>query len=294
MALTPPPTAPSTSDPATFDARADAHVAWQATNVTEMTALTGALNSLAAGTASAIPYIFSTTTTDVDPGAGYLRLNNATQNAATVIRADLAGSDGTTFTSLLDTFDDSTSTVKGQIVLMKFADPTKWLAFNVTAVATPSGYRNITVANVASSAASPFADGDEIILKFTRTGDKGDTGASGANGSNGILSGYFQSSDQTITAAGALTIAHGLGTTPLLISGLLKNNSAELGYAVGEVTPALSEPSNSRGVSITADTTNIYIKYGSAANSFPIVNKSNGTAGTITNASWRFLVRAWA
>lgn len=39
MSLTPPPTAPSSSDPTTFAPRADAHVAWQATNVTEMDAL---------------------------------------------------------------------------------------------------------------------------------------------------------------------------------------------------------------------------------------------------------------
>ena len=39
MALTAPPTAPSTSDPSTFAARADALVAWHATNVTELDAL---------------------------------------------------------------------------------------------------------------------------------------------------------------------------------------------------------------------------------------------------------------
>lgn len=39
MALTPPPTAPSTTDPATFASRADALVAWHATNVAELAAL---------------------------------------------------------------------------------------------------------------------------------------------------------------------------------------------------------------------------------------------------------------
>lgn len=183
--LTAPPTAPDTNDPTTFDARADAHIAWQATNVTEMNAFQAALTSIAAGTAFAIPYTFSTTTTDSDPGAGILRLDNATQNTSTTIRADLVGSDGSTWTSVIDTFDDSTSTIKGQILLVKLADATKWLAFNVTALASPSGYKNITVANIASSAASPFADGDSLALKFTRTGDKGETGAAGANGTNG-------------------------------------------------------------------------------------------------------------
>ena len=185
MALTPRPPAPDTNDPGTFDVRSDAILAWLATNVAEMDAFQAALTSIAAGTAFSIPYTFSTTTTDSDPGAGYLWLDNATQNAATTIRADLIGADGSTWTSVLDTFDDSTSAVTGQIMLVKLGDATKWLAFNVAALASPSGYKNITVANIASSAASPFADGDSLALKFTRTGDKGATGAAGVNGANG-------------------------------------------------------------------------------------------------------------
>lgn len=189
MALTAPPTAPDTNDPTTFDARADAHIAWQATNVTEMNAFQAALTSIAAGTAFSIPYTFSTTTTDSDPGAGFLRLDNATQNTATTIRADLVGADTSTWTGVLDTFDDSTSTVKGQILLVKLADATKWLAFNVTALASPTGYKNITVANVASSTASPFVNGDSIALQFTRTGDIGPAGSAGLDDLPTIIAG---------------------------------------------------------------------------------------------------------
>lgn len=175
------PTAPSRSDPANFATRADAFLAALPTMVTEINTLTAALNSIAAGTAVALPYTFSTTTTDADPGAGYLRLDNATQNAATTIRCDLVGADGSTFTDVIATFDDSTSTIKGFIKLMALADPTKWLLFSVSALASPSGYRNITVAPVASSAANPFANNDEVVLTFTRNGDKGDTGASASS-----------------------------------------------------------------------------------------------------------------
>lgn len=138
-----------------------------------------AILALTDGSAIGIPYTFSTTTTDADPGDGILRLDNATQNAATTIRADLLGSDGATWTDVLATFDDSTSTVKGHILLQKLADASKWLLFSVSALASPSGYKNITVANVAGSATSPFTNGDEIVLKFNRTGDKGDTGDTG-------------------------------------------------------------------------------------------------------------------
>jgi hypothetical protein len=179
MSLTAPPTAPSTADPSTFSSRMDAMIAWMATNVSEMNAFQAALNAIAAGGAMAIPYTFSTTTTDADPGAGTLRLDNATQNIATTIRADLAGADGSTWTDVLNTFDDSTSTVKGCVRLVKATDATKFLIFSVSALASPSGYKNITVAVVASSAASPFTNGDALIMYFTRTGDAGVASAIG-------------------------------------------------------------------------------------------------------------------
>lgn len=186
------PPAPSRSDPDTFSSKSDVllgaldqFVTETNTVVTEVNALAAAMGSLASGAATSIPYTFSTTTADADPGAGLLRLDNATQNAATTIRADLVGSDGSTWTDLLATFDDSTSTIKGFIMLQKASDATKWLLFSVSALASPSGYKNITVANVASSAASPFADADALLLKFQRNGDKGDTGATGAQGAAG-------------------------------------------------------------------------------------------------------------
>lgn len=128
----------------------------------------------------AITYVFSTTTADSDPGAGALRLDNATQNAATTIRADVLDSLGIDWTTVLNTFDASSSAVKGQIRLSKIADGTKWLTFNVTARATPAGYRNFTVANTGSSSANPFANGDPLLLAFTRSGDIGSTGPAGS------------------------------------------------------------------------------------------------------------------
>lgn len=129
-----------------------------------------------AGGAISIPYTFSTTTTDSDPGSGNLRLSNATQTSATVIRADLLAADGTDWSAVLGTLADSTNTLKGHIRLFRTDDPTKWLVFSVSALASPSGYKNITVANVAGSSASPFSNGDAIQFVFTRAGDVGASG----------------------------------------------------------------------------------------------------------------------
>ncbi len=137
------------------------------------------------GTPVSISYTFSTTTTDADPGNGFLRLDQGTQNTATVIRADLLSNDTTDWSAVLGTFADSTNTVKGHIRLYKTTDATKWLLFSMSAVASPSGYKNITVANVGSSSASPFANNDPIALTFQRSGDIGVTGVTGVTGATG-------------------------------------------------------------------------------------------------------------
>ena len=206
------------------------------TFATQANALAAGLNAIATGAALAIPLTFSTTTTDSDPGAGVVRLDNATQNTATTIRTDLIGNDGSTWTSVIDLFDDSTSTVKGYIVLVDTTDATKWLAFSVSAVASPSGYKNITVACVASSAANPFANGASLALKFTRTGDKGDTGNTGATGAQGIqgIQGIQGATGATgATGTGITEDAVGFhmtgGTTPKTLTVLETGTAAILG-----------------------------------------------------------------
>jgi collagen type I alpha len=132
-----------------------------------------------------IDYQFSTTTTDSDPGAGFLRLNNATQLSATVIRTDLLDVNAVDQTAVLDNLDASSNTVKGYIRLYKTNDPTKWIEFTLTSRATPSGYRNLTVVEVAGSGVNPFANNDFVTLVFSRAGDVGATGPAGVTGATG-------------------------------------------------------------------------------------------------------------
>ncbi|HYD58977.1 MAG TPA: hypothetical protein VEC35_01385 [Noviherbaspirillum sp.] len=211
----PTPAPARTQSQSTFDAAWAAWIAAMPTHITEVNtwkdqvnALAAALNAIAAGTAFAIPYTFDSATTDEDPGAGKLRLNQSAQDTSTAIRVDLSGADLSTYTDLIDSFDDSTSAVKGQIRLVKMADPTKWIDFNLTAKGSESGYRNLTVVKVASSSGSPFTNGDSLLLLFTRTGDKGETGNPGTNGTNGKNAGlaytYSNNTSATDPTAGKL------------------------------------------------------------------------------------------
>lgn len=124
-----------------------------------------------------IPYTFSTTTSIADPTAGRLRLDNATQNAAINIVADVLDNRGIDFTTVLDAMFGTTSTVRGTVRLHKASDTTKFLLFNVTAIPTQSGFRQLTATCIGSSGATPFANDDAIVLNATRTGDKGTPGA---------------------------------------------------------------------------------------------------------------------
>jgi len=85
----------------------------------------------------------------------------------------------------LSTVAASTNTVKGYIRLVQTNNVANWLLFTISAVATPTGYNNITVANVGSSAASPFANNAPVTLCFDRCGDQGSTGSTGLTGPTG-------------------------------------------------------------------------------------------------------------
>lgn len=112
------------------------------------------------------------TNADADPGAGKLTFDNADQTAATTLYIDLTDINGLDITAVLDAFDDSSSPLKGYLSLTKIGDATKRLIYSVTAVTTATGYRKITVANVAASGgASTFAADDPVLAQFLSNGD---------------------------------------------------------------------------------------------------------------------------
>jgi hypothetical protein len=89
--------------------------------------------------AVAASFTFSTLTADADSGPGVLRLGSATQNGATVLRVDLLDSRGIDISTLLSTIVASGSNATARVKLFKTTDPTAWLAFDVSAMASPTG-----------------------------------------------------------------------------------------------------------------------------------------------------------
>jgi hypothetical protein len=106
----------------------------------------------------------------------------------------------------------------------------------------------------------------------------------------------YTSGAQTITSAGLLTLAHGLGAEPTIVQLLLECTSAEAGYSVGDrilVGSNGSNGANNRYTSVRVDATNVYVRFSSDPTwAFTGNNKSTGAIVGLTNSSWELYVTA--
>ena len=102
----------------------------------------------------------------------------------------------------------------------------------------------------------------------------------------------YESSNQTITSAGLLTLAHGLGARPRFVQLALYCAVADLGWSIGDVA-FVTGYDEQRTNAVWADTTNVAVRFDSEASCFALANKGTGAASFATNTSWRLIVRAW-
>lgn len=150
-------------------------------------------NAGADGYQAGYRYTYSSTTTDSDPGAGTMRLNNATASSATFAYFDNTDLSGGTVTTWLDGLDDSTqSNHKGYLRIQKASDPTIYVEYVVTgAIVDGTGYRKVPISNIASNGV--LANSDAVVVTFSRTGN------AGTDGTNGTQPGYRLTFSTTIT-----------------------------------------------------------------------------------------------
>ena len=128
------------------------------------------------GVSEGLDYTFSNTTTDSDPGAGTLRLNNGTYSSATKIYIDDADANGVDVSAQTDTWDDSTSTIKGFVTIKDKTTQSSYARFKITAVTTDaSGYSKLNVTHLDSN--GTITNSGAVSLQFVQTGDKGTKGA---------------------------------------------------------------------------------------------------------------------
>lgn len=192
----------------------------------------------------------------------------------------------------------------------------QWQAMN----STPTIVASVNIGGVVTAVAAGSVDG-KFILSTTQGGafaTRGQiingwlVGSGGTDQGLGTINvgiGYyladvalpiqkrFESAQQTITAAGALTLAHSLGVLPKLYMAVIICQTAELGYSIGDevqVNPSVHGSSaESRGLSLVPDATNINVRFGSGT-VMDVINKTTGGVGGITAANWKLVIRAWA
>lgn len=167
------------------------------------------------------------------------------------------------------------------------------LTNNATSLILPSAANIVTAANDTCIAIA-LGSGNWIVTQYQR--------ASGYAVIAPIFSASYTSSDQTITSAGSLTLAHSLGVAPKFVQLELVNTSSEGGFSSGDVVLIAASSGvggSTAGTaaqfqSIKVDSTNINVRYGSATQPYQLARYDTGVIFNLTNASWKLRVKAWA
>ena len=131
-------------------------------------------------------YTYSTTTTTTaDPGVGYIRFNNAALASATEMAIDDRDDGFNNLAAFLQTIDDSTSPIKGHFKVSEKTDPNDFAIFTISGLVDEAGWFRVQCANITQSLTN-FANDEDIIITFARTGDIGPDGPQGVQGFEGF------------------------------------------------------------------------------------------------------------
>jgi hypothetical protein len=195
---------------------------------------------------TSLQYTFSTTTTDSDPGSGLVRLNNATQNAATEIYIDDEDNDGTNVSGVIGLLSggNNPSSVLGYVTIRKEFAPENFITMKITTLTSATGYTKLVGTVEASSGATPFSDADNLYFSIDVSGDKGDPGDlagpgsstdnalvrfDGTSGSTVQNSGWTLSDVDALTAGGAFDMnGNTLTVDAVTLSGVVSGNDQEV------------------------------------------------------------------
>lgn len=138
------------------------------------------------GDKGGLRYDFSDIIVDSDPGVGRFRYNASIITSVTQIYIDNKDTSAGDHGPYIDTWDDSTSTVKGFIFVIDNANTGGTInIFAVKNVEDAGGYRRINVAFVSDLTGGPPIDAEPTVIQFFRTGDAGTMGAAGVDGEAG-------------------------------------------------------------------------------------------------------------
>lgn len=126
--------------------------------------------------------------------------------------------------------------------------------------------------------------------------------ASGVATATPVFSLSYSSGNQTVSNAGLLTLAHGLGVAPKIVQFFAVCLTGEYNWTAGAIIPLAGVGntfSGAGGVAVgfaanVVDATNITVRFGAQANPLVAIDATTGALQSLTSASWALLVRAYA
>ena len=127
----------------------------------------------ATGNSAGLQMTFNNSTSDADPGAGKLALNNGTLSSVSVMFFDDADDNGADISSFVQSFDDASNvTAKGLIHIEKEGTASTFALYKVTgAITDASGYTKVPVSHLVSN--GTFSNSDGIRVDFSYSGNDG-------------------------------------------------------------------------------------------------------------------------
>lgn len=152
---------------------AEVNATWAAFNA----ALAG-VNAIAAGGAYAIPFVYSSNVTVADPGARYMRLDNASPYSAGQLVLSTTSAAGKAITQLVGGAMSSTNSSKASIRISSL-DGDRYVVYRATAIALPTAAYIVLAVSAVSSQGANFINGETLLMFVQPSGDKGDKGDAG-------------------------------------------------------------------------------------------------------------------
>jgi len=121
------------------------------------------------GADAGIKWLYETSTSMALPTTGYMRFNNATLASVTAIALSATGS-GSDVSAYVATWDDSTNTTKGYLIIREEAGAVA-AVFSITSVTNNTTWLQLAVTYVSGSLA--LTAEDPLYIVTSRTGDAG-------------------------------------------------------------------------------------------------------------------------
>lgn len=132
------------------------------------------LNSIGASQGTGFNYLFSSSTSMTDPGAGKFALNNSNLTLATQIAISRTNNASVVVSGWLDKWTVSSNPTKSVITISSKTDANVFAIYQVTAVSVQSGFYVFTISPVTFN--GTFANLADCFVANVQIGDKGNVG----------------------------------------------------------------------------------------------------------------------